>query len=179
MAETETVPITPQEAPAAFGVQLAFCTACGLGYLYTDGVQRDAEGEPAGENEPADIGARARPHSPCCGREPVLTYDLETLFEVVNSLAELAQGSPSLLSPGQPAAEPSSAAKPSRQGRRGRQTPAGSADEGDAAASGDPPKDQGDPDSPPPTTACSGDGDDDEGSPGGPSAGTENGEPSQ
>lgn len=55
-----------QEAPKEHGAVLAFCTACGAAYLLSD----------------------ERPYSPCHGTEPILRYDLESLFDLVNALGE-------------------------------------------------------------------------------------------
>lgn len=56
-----------QEDPKANNVKLAFCTACGGAYLLSE----------------------ERPYSPCHATDPVLIYDLESLFESVTLLGEL------------------------------------------------------------------------------------------
>jgi len=84
--------IMVQQDPKAFGARLAFCTSCGAAYLYSEGVRVDgSNGEPA-EDEAISISTRARPHSPCHGTPPELVYDLESMFEAINFLAEGLQG---------------------------------------------------------------------------------------
>lgn len=58
--------LMPQLDPESERSRLAFCTTCGAAYLRSD----------------------SRPWSPCHATDPQLEYDLETLVQLVNALAE-------------------------------------------------------------------------------------------
>lgn len=60
-----------QESPKEHGARLAFCTTCGAAYLLSD----------------------ERPYSVCHATDPVLTYDLESVFEALDVLAAHLNGS--------------------------------------------------------------------------------------